>query len=1032
MDHYLYHQNRIEMRQLFVIVILVWSRCVLAQDIGVQFAKSLTVSVGIGEFCDITDISTNVNGTIFVGGHFTGTVDFDPSPTNSVTRMGVNSDLFLAKYNSLGDLPNSSSVIVAGDAGSQILIDLQVEGQSVYLMAHNDGVASFATGVASSNTIGTNGNIDVIIAKFDEGLTNIWAYTLGGLNQDTGGGLTVDNSGNMYVTGLFRGTVNFDPSGNGVAKSMTAGTDGDMFIAKYNTNGELVWASKVGGSFFDVGADVELDGSGNLLVTGRFNGTVDFDPGNGVSTISSNATNESVFIAKYTSDGNFIWAKSIIDVENVADMSISSTGKIAIAGYYQLNNADVDPGIGEVLLPYVSGLPDSYVAVYDNDGNFIWAKSIGGPNSSLELMSNVYFLDDESVIASGGGGGTIQFNQGETNPVTRTANGSDGFIVKYDPNGAVVYAYMIGGTGADYNTLTTLDEGNLYAYGRIRSPSIDFDPSATGTAIVTSASEDDAYFVKYDITAPKIIGNNTQTPILGTDLLVSIELEDKESAVAGAVLDYRSISSTVNTPFKRVTLTKKSGSTFEGSIPSDDFEDLGLEFRGVATNTLGVVGNTILLTTNFSVPDGFTIPQTGTGNGSQSDYRIISVPLTLNTKTVRGIFEDDLGVLNPNEYRVFSYGDKTTELNANSSLEVGKGYWLIVAGKDRAINTGAGATLQVTKSSPFTLQLNPGWNLIGNPYNFNISWADMQTTNGALTEGLRVFKGSFVNGTQLDAMGGGFVFANDTKTIAFPVVKNTAINGGRNNDQVVANPRAPLQPGDWEVNLNLSQSSASYNLGGLGMRTDAAIDYDSYDEITLPRFVDYLEINHNKTIHGYNYSMDIVPTSLEKTWEFTVESARAGFTTITWDRAALSTLNNQLYLVDVDKQWPIDMTANNEYSFETNGVRHFKAVYGNQEYVKKEITADQFTLYGVYPNPTAGETTLSFSIPVQYVGLTSVGVSLFSVLGQKVADYAYNMGQTGIQEVKLSAEKTSSLTPGIYIVQLQFGDIKKQTRLVIK
>ncbi len=100
MDHYLYHQNRIETRQLFVIVILVWSRCVLAQDIGVQFAKSLTVSVGIGEFCDITDISTNVNGTIFVGGHFTGTVDFDPSPTNSVTRMGVNSDLFLAKYNS--------------------------------------------------------------------------------------------------------------------------------------------------------------------------------------------------------------------------------------------------------------------------------------------------------------------------------------------------------------------------------------------------------------------------------------------------------------------------------------------------------------------------------------------------------------------------------------------------------------------------------------------------------------------------------------------------------------------------------------------------------------------------------------------------------------------------------------------------------------------------------------------------------------------------------------------------------------------
>ncbi|MEQ9591351.1 MAG: hypothetical protein RLN86_02075, partial [Cyclobacteriaceae bacterium] len=861
------------MRKIILIYYIVLSVSAgLAQDIGVQFAKSLKASVGVSEYCDINDISTNAIGSIFVGGNFTGTVDFDPSASNTVNRVGVNNDIFLARYNAQGELPNPSSVIVSGDATTQVLVDLQVQGQSIYILGSNDGTASFATGLASSNSIITNGGTDILIAKFDEGLTNIWGYSIGGAETDSGGGLTVDNSGNLYITGIFRGTVDFDPSGNGVTKSLMAGSDGDLFIAKYNSDGELVWANSIGGGFFDVGVDIEIDASGILYLTGRFNGTVDFDPGTGTSTISANANDESVFIAKYNNDGSFIWAKSIIGVENVAEMDLSKSGRIAITGYYQLDNADVDPGIGEALLPYESGLPDGYVAVYDNDGNFLWAKSIGGPNSSLELMESVFFLDDESVIVSGGGGGTIQFNQGENNPLEKTTQSADGFIAKYDATGEVVYAYLIGGTEADYNTLSTLDQGNLFVYGRIRSPSIDFDPSPNGSAIVTSTNEDDAYFVKYDVTGPTLISNGTQTPTIGQDLLVSIDLEDKESGVASAAVQYRNVSARIDAPFKTVTLTNTSGNTYQGSIPSDDFGDLGMEFRGVATNNRGVIGTTQLLSTNFSVPEGLTIPQKGTGNGSQEDYRIISVPLVLADKTVKGIFEDDLGVYNPNQYRLFSYTDKTNELSANSSLEVGKGYWLIVAGADRAIDTGAGETLNANRTSPFTLQLEVGWNLIGNPYGFNISWADMKTANPALTEDLRVFSGSFVNGTQLDAMGGGFVFSDDVKIIGFPVFKNPAVNSGRVRSGENTSARKPLVLGDWEVSLKLQQSNQVYDLGGMGMRSDSKIEYDAYDEVALPRFSNYLEINHDKKIHGYPLSMDIIPHQDEKIWEFTIES----------------------------------------------------------------------------------------------------------------------------------------------------------------
>jgi len=117
-----------------------------------------------------------------------------------------------------------------------------------------------------------------------------------------------DASGNVYVTGYFSGTVDFDPS---VATfNLTSAGSTDIYIAKYSSAGALLWAEQMGGSGADEGTAITFDGSGNFMLAARFNGTVDFDPGAGVANFTSNG-NSDMFFGKYDSNGNFLWGKSI-------------------------------------------------------------------------------------------------------------------------------------------------------------------------------------------------------------------------------------------------------------------------------------------------------------------------------------------------------------------------------------------------------------------------------------------------------------------------------------------------------------------------------------------------------------------------------------------------------------------------------------------------------------------------------------------------------------------------------------------------
>ncbi|MEI8024114.1 MAG: SBBP repeat-containing protein, partial [Actinomycetota bacterium] len=129
----------------------------------------------------------------------------------------------------------------------------------------------------------------------------------GGTGIDSGGSVAVDSSGNIYTTGSFEGTVDFDP-GVGTA-NLTAVAFSDVFVSKLDASGNYVWAKSFGGTDYDSGGSVAVDSSGNVYTTGSFRSTADFDPSVGIANLTSAGFLE-VFVSKLDASGNYVWAKS--------------------------------------------------------------------------------------------------------------------------------------------------------------------------------------------------------------------------------------------------------------------------------------------------------------------------------------------------------------------------------------------------------------------------------------------------------------------------------------------------------------------------------------------------------------------------------------------------------------------------------------------------------------------------------------------------------------------------------------------------
>jgi hypothetical protein len=173
---------------------------------------------------------------------------------------------------------------------------------------------------------------------------------------------------------------------------------------------------------------MKTDVAGNIYTTGKFEGTVDFDPGAGVFNLVASNSFYDIFVSKLDAAGNFVWAKKMGGAEDDVSygITIDASGNVYTAGYFSLT-ADFDPGAATYNL-VSSGSNDIFISKLDFNGNFVWAAKMGGPN--FDYASSVAVDALQNVYATGRFLGVADFNPGAGVFNLTSVGSSDMFVVK--------------------------------------------------------------------------------------------------------------------------------------------------------------------------------------------------------------------------------------------------------------------------------------------------------------------------------------------------------------------------------------------------------------------------------------------------------------------------------------------------------------------------------------------------------------------------------------------------------------------------
>ncbi len=480
-------------------------------------------------------IRVDLIGNSFVTGNFSDSLTFE-------NYTLYNGGIFLVKYDTKGNVIWAKRI---ANGGSVSCISLDATANCYIMGSFNEFNITLGTiTLTNTNNIPPpNSNYaDVFIAKIDSSGNVLWAKNAKGNYRDNGTGISTDVNGNSYITGYFYSpTLTFDSTV--IMNSSSGNGNNDIFIAKFDSSGKIIWGKSDGGC--GRGNSIKVDTKGNLFVTGHFYKNNVFG-----STSLPNVNPfgiADVFIVKYDTSGKFAWAKSAGGTSHDYGTSISvdQNGNSYLTGYFQSPSISFDSIFTLTNFDSTGNTVDFFVAKYDSTGKIIWTKSAGGASADYAYAVSTD-ANGNSYITGQFHSTTINFGND-----TLTNNGAhDIFIVKYDIAGNVLWAKNFGGALDDDGSSICSDVNQTcYLTGNFSSPSINF---CNDTLVNSNSGNNNFLVAKFDtLLFPTNIISRNHFP----QIIISPNPFSTETTISIQSSEYKNLKLVLYDVFGRVVKT---------------------------------------------------------------------------------------------------------------------------------------------------------------------------------------------------------------------------------------------------------------------------------------------------------------------------------------------------------------------------------------------------------------------------------------------------------------------------------------------
>lgn len=485
---------------VLVLVSFLTPRYILSQQ---GFQADLLRSGG-STLLDRSDaVAVDADGNMYLAGYFQGTATFQGF---SLTSAG-NTDGFIVKYDPQGNVVWARRM---GGTGADEIRGITITGNDLYVVGYFNDATNFNTPSSfGSNVLNSAGSTDIFLAKYTTGGGFLWARRAGGTNVDRANGVATDGT-NVYLTGNFTGTANFNTPSVFGSNEVTSIGNVDMFVSCFNGSGTLQWVRRGGSTGNDEGNSIAVGLTG-VYVAGAFESDAHFNlaglPG---ATSLTSAGSKDIFVARYSLSGGIEWTRRAGGTGNDIAFGIANIGdNVFITGQFlETANFNTPSAFGSNEL-VSAGAIDGFYVRFNANGDYAGGRRFGGTNndygkSICRIGTTLYVTGTFSSIAN--------FNQPSafgSNELVSAGFG-DMFLARFTNTGGFNWAVRGGGSSNDIGNSVAALNTEVYVGGQFSGTANFNSPSSWGSNTLSTVGDGDAFLVRYSCIPPPPTGDGNQ------------------------------------------------------------------------------------------------------------------------------------------------------------------------------------------------------------------------------------------------------------------------------------------------------------------------------------------------------------------------------------------------------------------------------------------------------------------------------------------------------------------------------------------